>query len=183
MPISFCRTNWNWRAIFPISAHGRPVSANTSSWHGINRLLEAPPKVWDHCDILTELADRVGFLDEYNEELNKEIGFSENSPDKLLPGKKYAWAEIVSRQCSFFTNGKYDLEWFKKNSMLARPVSVEEQYDIHLGMKAKKLRYQIPYMEVVKRTGDELERNLAQQGIDWWPTDEYTALPTYFSRY
>ena len=148
------------------------------AWH--QPIVEAPPKVWDHCDILTELADRIGFLDEYNEELNKEIGFSENSPDKLLPGKKYTWAEIVARQCSFFTNGKYDLEWFKKNSMLARPVNVEEQYDIHLGMKAKKLRYQIPYMEMVKKTGDELERNLAQHGIDWWPTDEYTALPTYF---
>jgi anaerobic selenocysteine-containing dehydrogenase len=35
-------------------------------------------------------------------------------------------------------------------------------------------------MEEVKRTGEELGRNLAEKGIDWWPTDEYTALPTYF---
>jgi len=64
--------------------------------------------------------------------------------------------------------------------MLARPVSVEEEYDIHFCMEAKKLRYPVPYMEQVKRSGDELNSNLVKHGIDWWPTDEYTALPTYF---
>jgi hypothetical protein len=49
-------------------------------------------------------------------------------------------------------------------------------------MKAKKLRYPVPYMEVVKRSGMNLNRNLAEKGIDWWPTDEYTALPVYFRR-
>ncbi len=73
-----------------------------------------------------------------------------------------------------------DLEWFKKNHILVKPVSVEEQYDIYFNMQSKKLRYPVPYMEIVKRTGDELNRNLIEKGIDWWPTDEYTALPVYF---
>ena len=148
------------------------------AWH--QPIVEAPQNVWDHSDILTELADKIGFLDEYNEELNKELGISDASPNRLQAGKKYSWAEIVNRACKFYTNDAYDLEWFKKNSMLVRPVSAKEQYDVHFSMKAKKLRYLIPYMEVVKRAGDELNRNLAQRGIDWWPTDEYTALPTYF---
>jgi phenylacetyl-CoA:acceptor oxidoreductase len=148
------------------------------AWH--SPIVEAPPGVWDHADMLTELADRLGFLDEYNAELNRELGLKDTSPNRLMPGKKYSWAEIVNIKCKFYTNDAYDLEWFKKNSMLTRTVSVQEQYDIHFAMKAQKLRYQIPYLEIVRKAGDELTRNLAEHGIDWWPTDEYTALPTYF---
>jgi phenylacetyl-CoA:acceptor oxidoreductase len=148
------------------------------AWH--SPIVEAPPGVWDHADMLTELADRLGFLDEYNAELNRELGLKDTSPNRLMPGKKYSWAEIVNIKCKFYTNDAYDLEWFKKNSMLTRTVSVQEQYDIHFAMKTQKLRYQIPYMEIVRKAGDELTRNLAEHGIDWWPTDEYTALPTYF---
>jgi phenylacetyl-CoA:acceptor oxidoreductase len=129
-------------------------------------------------DILTELAERVGFLAEYNMALNETIGFTE--PYKLEQGKKYSWVEIVDRMCKFYTNGKCDLDWFKKNGALVRPVSVEDQYDIHLGMKAHKLRYPIPYMEQVKRAGEELAQILPKVGISWWSTGEYTALPTYF---
>jgi phenylacetyl-CoA:acceptor oxidoreductase len=148
------------------------------AWH--QPIVDAPRNVMDHIDIMTEIADRAGFLDEYNNEMNKEMGLNENDPFKLEKGKKYSWAEIVNRTCKSYTSGAYDLEWFKKNSMLARPVSVEEQYDIYFAMKSKKLRYLIPYMEVVKRAGDKMSRNLAEHDIEWWPTDEYTALPTYF---
>ena len=122
------------------------------AWH--QTIVEAPPNVWDYSDILTELADRAGFLDEYNKELNEALGFSDSSPHKLEPGKKYSWEEVVDRKCKFCTNGTYDLEWFKKHYILIKPVSVQEEYDIHFNMKAKKLRYPVPYMEVVKRSGD-----------------------------
>jgi phenylacetyl-CoA:acceptor oxidoreductase len=35
-------------------------------------------------------------------------------------------------------------------------------------------------MEQVKKSGEDLARHLTEVGIDWWPTDEFTALPTYF---
>lgn len=137
-----------------------------------------PLNVMNINDILIELADRVGMLDDFNRVLNERAGFSGSY--QLEPGKKYTWQEITDRYCRFYTNDKYDLQWFKENGALVRPVSIEEQYDIHLGMKELKLRYPIPYMEVVKRTGEEMARNLGEKGIDWWPTEEYTALPTYF---
>jgi phenylacetyl-CoA:acceptor oxidoreductase len=143
-------------------------------------IVEPYPDIMNINNVMTELAYRAGFIDDFNKEMNKLIGYSENDANRLQPGKKYSWEEVVDRKCKFYTNGKYDLEWFKKNYILTRPVSIEEQYDIHFNMKAKKLRYPVPYMEVVKKSGDELNRNLAQKGIDWWPTDEYTALPVYF---
>jgi phenylacetyl-CoA:acceptor oxidoreductase len=129
-------------------------------------------------DMLIELADRIGMLDEFNELVNQKMSLKDTN--KLEPGKKYTWMEITDRLCKSYTNNAYDLEWFKKNGALVRPVDVEEQYDIHLAMKAQKLRYPIPYMEEVKKVGEELTQNLAKVGIDWWPTNEYTALPTYF---
>jgi phenylacetyl-CoA:acceptor oxidoreductase len=143
-------------------------------------VVEPYPDIMNINNVMTELAYRAGFIDEFNKEMNKLVGFSANDPDRLEPGKKYTWEEVVDKKCKFYTNGRYGLEWFKKNHILTRPVSIEEQYDIHFNMKAKKLRYTVPYMEVVKRVGDELNRNLAKKGIDWWPTDEYTALPVYF---
>lgn len=128
-------------------------------------------------DIFVELADRLGLTDEFNSRLNKVLGLQD--PYKLEPGIKYSWVDIVDRQCKTYTNGAYDLEWFKKNGGVVRPVSVEDQYDIHLVMEEKKLRYHVPYLEEVKRTGEELSKNLARVGIDWWSTEEYVALPKY----
>jgi len=137
-----------------------------------------PLNVMNVNDILIELADRVGMLDDFNRVLNERAGFSDSY--QLEPGKKYTWQEITDRYCRFYTNDKYNLQWFKENGALMRPVSIEEQYDIHLGMKELKLRYPIPYMEIVKKTGEEMAHNLGEKGINWWPTEEYTALPTYF---
>ncbi|MFC1815444.1 molybdopterin-dependent oxidoreductase, partial [Thermodesulfobacteriota bacterium] len=134
----------------------------------------------DISDILTELADRAGFLDEYNEAINEGLGMGLAEPYQLKPNKKYAWVEIVDRQCKSNSDGKYDLEWFKKHGALLTPTGADKQYDVHLAMSAQKLRYPLPYMEHVKKTGEELKNNLAQVGIDWWSTDEYLPLPTYF---
>lgn len=129
-------------------------------------------------DILVELADRAGFLEEMNAVLNKKLGFTDQY--RLEEDKKYTWEEISDRMCRYYTNGLHDLGWFMKHGALTRPARAVEQYDIHLSMKEQKLRYPIPYMEQVKQTGKELAKNLAEKGIDWWPTDEYTAFPTYF---
>jgi len=144
----------------------------------------------DISDILTELADRIGMLREYNMAINgdlypkslrdpKAIAVTLNDPYKLELDKKYTWEEIVDRHCKSLTNGTYDLGSLKKKGALYRRVTVEEQYDVHLRMKAERLRYYIPYAEHVKRTGEELARNLAKVGIDWWPTSEYVPLPIY----
>jgi phenylacetyl-CoA:acceptor oxidoreductase len=145
---------------------------------GLRQPVITPPcDTMDVNDILTELAERAGFLEEFNLHMNEVMGFS--APYKLEPGRKYLWSEIVDKLCRYYTNGAYDLEWFKKNGALVRPATVAEQYDIHLGMKAKKVRYPVPYMLEVKKAGEKLAHNLAERGIDWWPTADYTALPTY----
>ncbi len=128
-------------------------------------------------DIMTEIADRAGFLDNYNAAVNKQLGLGEAY--KLEAGKKYAWLDIVDRHCKSATNGAHDLKWFKENGAEVAEVKPETLYSVHKHMLANKLRYPIPYMEDVKRTGEEMAKNLAKVGVKWWPTTEYTPLPVW----
>lgn len=141
-------------------------------------VIEPMHGIMDTTDMLTELAERIGMLDAYNEAINTWGALT--NPYKLESGKKYDATDIMDRWCKSVTNGAHDLEWFKKNGGILEPTTVKEQYDVHLKMKALKLRYPVPYFEHVKRTGEELRRHLNEVGIDWWPTSEYVALPTYF---
>lgn len=132
----------------------------------------------DISDICTELAERVGFLSEYNNDVNNLLVL--NPPQQLEPDIKYKWVEIVDKHCKSATDGAYNLEWFKKNGYLLRAATVVEQYGVYLSMKEERLRYYLPYAAHVKKAGEELRSNLDKLGIKWWPTAEYVPLPTYF---
>lgn len=127
--------------------------------------------------MLTELADRLGILAEYNEQLSNNVNLKPEY--RLKPDKKYTMEEFVDLQCKNATNGEHDLEWFKEHGAILKAVPAENQYGVHLKMKANKLRYSLPYMEHVKKTGEKLKKDLAGVGINWWPTEEYVPLPTY----
>jgi len=129
-------------------------------------------------EIMAALAERIGILDTYQEAVNNQLGLKE--PWKLTPGQRYSWSEIVDRHCRSTTDGAHDLAWFKEHGAIVEPIALAAQYTVHQAMAAQKLRYPIPYMEHVKKTGEELAKNLARVGIDWWPTDEYVPLPVYF---
>jgi len=85
----------------------------------------------------------------------------------------------VNWHCLSATEGVHDLEWFKEHCAIQEPLPVQAQYDVHLQMRAKKLRHPIPYFEPAKKAGEELARNLASVGIDWWSTSAYVPLPIY----
>ncbi len=140
----------------------------------------APPSTnRDISNILTELADRMGFLEKYNQMINVRFGLIE--PNKLDLKKKYPWIEIVDRWLRSLTKNEHDLEWFKKHGAIIPPLTAPDEYSVHLKMTKEKLRYPLPYMDVVKTVGENLEANLAKVGVNWWPTREYVALPTHMA--
>ncbi|MDP2718580.1 MAG: molybdopterin-dependent oxidoreductase [Dehalococcoidia bacterium] len=140
-------------------------------------IVEPPPNNRDISYIVTELADRIGFLDTYNNMIN--IRFNITDPYKLELNKKYEWVDIVDRMCKSLTKGEHDLEWFKEHGAIITPTTTEDQYNVHLHMVKEKIRYPVPYMDVVKTVGENLQANLAKVGVDWWSTKEYVALPSY----
>ncbi len=131
----------------------------------------------DISDILTGLAERMGMLPDYDRAINQLMGLVE--PFKLEEGRRYDWIEIVDRQCKSLSGGARDLEWFKEHSAIVTPLKMEDIYGVHSEMKRRNLRYPIPYIEPVKKKGEELREKLAEVGVDWWDTSAYTALPTY----
>lgn len=129
-------------------------------------------------DICSELAERLGILGKYNNILSKKLDFDEKN--RLDPGKRCTWKETVSRACLSTSRGAKDLSWFAEKGGILRPVPPSKQYEFHTEIKARKMRYPLPYQDHILRTGQQLRKNLAEVGITWWDTTEYVPLPTYF---
>ncbi|MDG6987780.1 MAG: molybdopterin-dependent oxidoreductase [Nitrososphaerota archaeon] len=142
----------------------------------------------DMTDIATELAFRLGLVEEYYKSINRgALGFRLRTPHydfSLHPGRKYTSAEMWDRACRAATlalsNGKeeHDLDWFREHGFYVVPFKRINWY-LHPLMVAKKLRYELPYQERLFRVGEELHRRLHEKGVSWWDRqlEEYQALP------
>jgi len=125
----------------------------------------------DAFEVLTELSDRMGFLDDFNDFLNMASGFI-NKPEYLLdPGTRYSVEEYWDRLARCHYGEDHDLEWFKQNGHAVRYRTLEETY-----MPYGDLRLPF-YFEFILKTGAELRQKMEAAGIDWWPLDNYRPLP------
>ena len=144
----------------------------------------------DPTDIWTELAARVGILDKYYEAINRgAISFGQplKGPDydyTLKPDRKYSaeeiWDRIARVVTRWLSNGKEekDLNWFKEHGFYVIPYPRIRFY-LHPIMVKLGLRYELPYLESIKRMGEELRRRLHERNIHWWDDKlkHYEALP------
>ncbi len=152
-------------------------------------------------DIMTEIAARAGILPEYNAFINRGdwLGFElDGTPWALESDKKYSAEEIYDRIARVvstkFSGGKVTqgLEDFKKtggffwhypqdeviragksSAMCIRPWFLYPVY------KKKKMRFELPYQERLKKIHIELKRRLHERNIFWWDEqcDEIDFLP------
>ncbi|MBI4320866.1 MAG: molybdopterin-dependent oxidoreductase [Chloroflexi bacterium] len=128
----------------------------------------------DATDILSELAERLGFLGGWNDSLNLMFALVRNPKYLLAPDKKYTIEEMTDRVSRAWHGDECGLEWLKEKGHAVRHKTVKEQY-----MPYGKLR--IPfYFEFVKRTGDELKRDLEKHGVEW-DCSSYSPLPYWRS--
>ncbi len=125
----------------------------------------------DAYEILTDLAERLGFLDDWNDLLNVVCGFTANTKYLLDPGKRYSVEELYDHFARSIYGEEKNLEWFKKNGHAVRYRTPEEAF-----MPYGNLRIPL-YFEFIKRTGDEVRQNLAEAGVKDWPLHNYVPLP------
>ena len=140
--------------------------------------------------IATQLAKRNGLLDKYYKALNRGAGGiplkGEGFDYSLDPSVEHSVDEVWDAACkaatSDYSGGKdvKDLEWFKENGFYMVPYKREDWY-LYPTLKAKGLRFELPYQERLKRVGEELKRRLHEQGVHWWDEqlEEYEALPAW----
>jgi anaerobic selenocysteine-containing dehydrogenase len=125
----------------------------------------------DAFDILTEIAERIGFRDDWNDLLNIVTGFTANPKYLLDPEKRYSVEEFWDRYARSIYGDEKGLDWFKQHGHAVRYRTPEETY-----MPYGTLR--IPfYFEFIKRTGDEMRQKFEQVGMKDWPLDNYQPLP------
>jgi anaerobic selenocysteine-containing dehydrogenase len=125
----------------------------------------------DAYEILTEIAERLGFRDDWNDLLNIVTGFTANPKYLLDPEKRYSVEELWDRYARSVYGDDKGLEWFKQHGHAVRYRTPEETY-----VPYGKLR--IPfYFEFIKRTGDDMRQKFEQIGLKDWPLDNYQPLP------
>ncbi len=113
----------------------------------------------DAFDILTEIAERIGFRDDWNDLLNIVTGFTANPKYLLDPEKRYSVEEFWDRYARSIYGEEKGLDWFKEHGHAVRYRTPQETY-----MPYGNLR--IPfYFEFIKRTGDEMQQKFEQVGV------------------
>jgi phenylacetyl-CoA:acceptor oxidoreductase len=146
--------------------------------------------VMDMTDIATELAKRVGILEEYNSAINrgaagmrlqnKEFDYS---IDPTKPhSREVIWDQVCKAASHELSEGKevHDLNWFKDNSHMLGDFSQLEWY-LYPALKEQGLRFELPYQERIKRHGTQLANRMHEAGIEWWDAqlEEYEPLPSW----
>ncbi len=124
----------------------------------------------DAYEILTDLAERLGFRDDWNDLLNVVCGFIQKPQYMLEPEKRYSVDELYDRLGRSIYGDDKSLDWFKQNGHAVRYRTKEETYWPYEGLR-------IPfYMEFILRTGLELKEKMDSAGVQW-SIDGYQPLP------
>jgi len=122
-------------------------------------------------EILLELADRAGFLKEF--QLVIQTYFGIQGEYSLEAERRYSWEEIVDRVYKSNFGPEHGLEWFKKNGVLTWPRKVEETYWRPF------IKARVPiYYEFFKHLGEQVRRITEEMGIEWDVSD-YQPLPDW----
>ncbi|MDP6389487.1 MAG: molybdopterin-dependent oxidoreductase [Alphaproteobacteria bacterium] len=144
----------------------------------------------DLTDVSTELAKRVGILEDYNEAINRgAAGMKlrvENADYGLEVGVEHDREEIWDRVClaaSHDLSGGAEvrgLDWFKTTGYMLAEFPQLDWY-LYPSLKDQGLRFELPYQERILRHGTELAHRLHEIGVNWWDKqlDEYEPLPGY----
>lgn len=138
-------------------------------------VVKPPTETLDGTDIITELSERIGILDKWNDSLNEFLGLWKNQKCLLEKDKKYSSEEIIRRFAAAFYGESRNIEWFKKNGTSMRLKTPRELYFPYRGLR-------LPfYMDFVKKAGEDARTN-AESGtccLQPWEQGDYQPLPEF----
>jgi phenylacetyl-CoA:acceptor oxidoreductase len=143
-------------------------------------------------DIATELAERTGLREAYNNRINrgglgvrlkdKQGRYDFSLEEEKRHTKEEIWDAVCRAASSELTGGENSdgLDWYKENGLKTAPFSQVDWY-LYPKMVELGLRFEMPYQERLLRVGKELANRLHEHGIDWWEKQltEYQSLPAW----
>jgi len=124
-------------------------------------------------EIMYEISERMGVLENYNHAINAALGF-EHKPELMLdPEKKYTEKEIARRK-GLLWNDK-DIDWYMEHGHAVTPRRTDKWYRPWEGMR---LHF---YIEDMVTIPAELKAKMEEAGVPFrneWYWDDYQPLPT-----
>jgi anaerobic selenocysteine-containing dehydrogenase len=160
--------------LFPANHPSAWVIPGPGSWHWEMRkpVVEPAYEARHWGEVLFEMADRLGFLEEVYKRGNAVFALKE--PYTLDPKEKYNIGEIAERQIKSILGPDYGLHSFNNTSCIkSRNKTIQEAYPRPF------LDARIPiYIEHFKRAGEEVKRVTHKIGLAW-DTSDYQALPDW----
>ena len=126
----------------------------------------------DWGDVLVELADRMGFLGDVYQNMNKH--FNLQDAYRLDPSRKYTLEEINDRKLKSKFGDDKGLEWFKNNGFMSLKRKVDEMYPLPW----LKMRFPL-YYENVLEAGKRVKEVTDRLGFKNWDISDYEALPDW----
>ena len=154
-----------------------PCGQDDWFWQVRQPVVDLPPGLKYPQEVIMEIAERVGILDDFYRVLNHTFRLKE--PYALEAGHHYAPTEVIDRMSRCWFGEEHDLKWFQKNGVIRYPRDVEESY-IGPFLKAR-----LPiYLEHFLQRGEELKEVTDQMRLDWdfsdyTPFSEWLPCPSY----
>jgi len=140
--------------------------------------------------IATELARRIGMLEDYNTMMNmgalglplKTDGYDYALDPAQPHSVEETWDALCKAASADLSGGKEanGLDWFKEHGYKTRPMSRLKWY-LFPHLVDQGLRFELPYQERILRIGTQLANRLHESGVNWWDRQlhEYEALPKW----
>ena len=123
-------------------------------------------------DIFYELAERLGFLDKWNDAINHSLGLH-MKPELLLERDRKHTNEEIARRKGLLWNGR-ELDWYREHGHAVVPRRTQKWYRPWEGLR---LRF---YIEDIVRSRDELKQKMEAAQVpfrDEWGWECYQPLP------
>ncbi len=123
-------------------------------------------------DVLLDLAERMGFLDVFYENLNQRYELEE--PYRLDPSGKYTNEEIGDRRLKAMFGAERGHEWFSGHGYTSVKRKVDELYPLY------RLKARFPlYYENILDAGRRVKEVTERLGLLDWDISDYEALPEW----
>jgi len=136
-------------------------------WRIRNPVVKPMGEARNILDVLLDIADRAGFLDETYRMMN--LDYNLKKPYRLNPKQKYTLEEIYDRHAKSIFGPDIGIEWFKKHGYYKVKRSLIERYP---GPFIKP-RFPV-YFENILRAGKEVRRVADEIDLEW-DTNDYEA--------
>ncbi|MCL0044134.1 molybdopterin-dependent oxidoreductase [Dehalococcoidia bacterium] len=154
------------------SHHNSPVSGEAVGFQQIQQAaVKSPEGVRPPVEVMMEIYDRAGILDDIYLTLNRSFGLK--SPHLLEAGKRYSEADTLDRRAKSLYGDELGWDWFKENGVLVYPRDADERYP------GRVIKARVPiYLEHFVELGKELDSVLGEMDLSWDLSD-YEPVPEW----